>query len=86
MVDARGLGQAASFGVGRSISELYGIPFTGWVAWVLRLTFFLRFMPSRRKAVQVVTDFARHAAHGRTAPASAPTEPAVADLAAPRTA
>ncbi|WP_256793037.1 FAD-dependent oxidoreductase [Terrabacter sp. Ter38] len=82
----RGLGQAASFGVGRSISELYGIPFTGWVAWVLRLTFFLRFMPSRRKAAQVVTDFARHAAHGRTAPASAPTEPAVADLAAPRTA
>ena len=44
----RGLGQAASFGVGRSISELYGIPFTGWVAWVLRLAFFLRFMPSER--------------------------------------
>ncbi|WP_028785253.1 NAD(P)/FAD-dependent oxidoreductase [Terracoccus sp. 273MFTsu3.1] len=80
----RGLGQAASFGVGRSISELYGIPFTGWVAWVLRLTFFLRFMPSRRKAAQVVTDFARHAAHGRTARTSA--EPAVADLAAARTA
>ena len=77
----RGLGQAASFGVGRSISELYGIPFTGWVAWVLRLTFFLRFMPSRRKAAQVVTDFARHAAHGRTTPASAPTEPGVADVA-----
>ena len=90
----RGLGQAASFGVGRSISELYGIPFTGWVAWVLRLTFFLRFMPSRRKAAQVVTDFARHAAHGRNAPAPAEpavaepavAEPAVADLAAARTA
>ena len=55
----RGLGQAASFGFGRSISELYGVPFTGWVAWVLRLAFFLRFMPSRRRAVQVVGDFVR---------------------------
>ena len=81
----RGLGQAASFGVGRSISELYGIPFTGWVAWVLRLTFFLRFMPSRRKAAQVVTDFARHAAHGRSVPVAAPAESAV-DLVATRTA
>jgi len=70
----RGLGQAASFGFGRSISELYGIPFTGWVAWTLRLTFFLRFMPSRRKAAQVVHDFARHAAYGRRAPMAAPGE------------
>jgi len=41
-------------------------------------------MPSRRKAAQVVTDFARHAAHGRNAPAPAEpavAEPAVADLA-----
>ncbi|GGM87771.1 NADH dehydrogenase [Terrabacter tumescens] len=79
----RGLGQAASFGFGRSISELYGIPFTGWVAWVLRLTFFLRFMPSRRKAAQVVADLARHAARGRTAPTTAPAD---ADLAEVRTA
>ena len=79
----RGLGQAASFGFGRSISELYGLPFTGWLAWVLRLTFFLRFMPSRRKAAQVVGDVARHAAYGRSAPRPAlaePAEPAVADL------
>lgn len=82
----RGLGQAASFGFGRSISELYGIPFTGWVAWVLRVTFFLRFMPSRRKAAQVVGDFARHAAHGRGAPASAPSDAAVTQLASSRTA
>lgn len=79
----RGLGQAASFGFGRSISELYGIPFTGWVAWVLRLTFFLRFMPSRRKAAQVVVDLARHATHGRSAPTTAPAD---ADLAGVRTA
>ncbi len=82
----RGLGQAASFGFGRSISELYGIPFTGWLAWVLRLTFFLRFMPSRRKAAQVLGDFARHAAYGRSASGSAPVEATVADLAPARTA
>ena len=79
----RGLGQAASFGFGRSVSELYGIPFTGWLAWVLRLTFFLRFMPSRRRAAQVVADFARHAAYGRR---PAERAPAVPDLAAARTA
>jgi NADH dehydrogenase len=77
----RGLGQAASFGFGRSISELYGLPFTGWLAWVLRLTFFLRFMPSRRKAALVVGDVARHAAYGRSAPRQALAEPAVAELA-----
>jgi NADH dehydrogenase len=52
----RGLGRAASFGLGRSISELYGIPFTGALAWVLRMVFFLRFMPSRRRALAVVGD------------------------------
>ncbi|GAA2158836.1 NADH dehydrogenase [Humibacillus xanthopallidus] len=80
----RGLGQAASFGLGRSISELYGIPFTGWVAWVLRLTFFLRFMPSRRKAAQVALDFARQAAYGRRAPLVTPTVGGVTNAAAPR--
>src|SRR4029079_5686388 len=76
----RGLGQAASFGVGRSISELYGIPFTGWGAWVLRLTFFRRFMPSRSRAAQVVADFARHAAHGRSTPVPTPAAvPAAAE-------
>jgi NADH dehydrogenase len=69
----RGLGQAASFGLGRSVSELYGVPFTGWVAWVLRMTFFLRFMPSRRKAAQVVGDLARIARHGRPVPDHVPT-------------
>jgi NADH dehydrogenase len=78
----RGLGQAASFGVGRSISELYGIPFTGWLAWVLRLTFFLRFMPSRRRAAQVVADFARHAAYGRRPADPAHNQAPVADVAA----
>ena len=80
----RGLGQAASFGFGHSISELYGIPFTGWLAWVLRLTFFLRFMPSRRRAAQVVADFARHAAYGRRPADPAPARDAVGDLATAR--
>lgn len=55
----RGLGQAASFGLGHSIAELYGVPFTGPLAWVLRLTFFLRFLPSRRRVPGVLRDVAR---------------------------
>lgn len=54
----RGLGQAASLGVGKGILELYGCQFTGWVAWISRLLFFLRFMPSRRQAARTVMDFA----------------------------
>jgi NADH dehydrogenase len=50
----RGLGQAASFGLGRSAAELYGVTFTGPVAWLLRLAFFVRFMPSRRNALAVL--------------------------------
>lgn len=60
----RGLGQAASFGLGRGIAELYGMPFTGGLAWLLRLTFFLRFMPSRRRATLVLADLTRFALRG----------------------
>ena len=49
---------------------------------MLRLTFFLRFMPSRRKAAQVALDFARHAAYGRRPADPAPSQAAVADVAA----
>ena len=55
----RGLGRAASLGFGMGIAELYGIPFTGALAWLLRLVFFLRFMPSRRRAAGVVADLVR---------------------------
>ena len=55
----RGLGRAASFGLGHSVSELYGVPFTGVAAWVLRLVFFLRFMPSRRQALATLVDTVR---------------------------
>lgn len=54
----RGLGQAASMGIGKGILELYGWQFCGWVAWISRLLFFLRFMPSRRQAARAVMDFA----------------------------
>jgi NADH dehydrogenase len=57
----RGLGRAASFGLGRGISELYTVPFTGALAWMLRLVFFLRFMPSRARAAGIVSDLARFA-------------------------
>ena len=50
----RGLGQAMGFGIGRSATELYGVPINGAAGWILRLAFFLRFMPSRRRAVGVV--------------------------------
>lgn len=54
-----GLGQAAAFGVGRGIGDLYGIPLTGWVAWLMRVGFFLRFMPSRSRAVRVPGELVR---------------------------
>ena len=46
-----GLGRAGSLGVGKGVLHLYGIQFTGRLAWVLRASLFLRFMPSRRRAV-----------------------------------
>ncbi|MEZ0446271.1 NAD(P)/FAD-dependent oxidoreductase [Cellulomonas sp. ICMP 17802] len=54
-----GLGQAASFGVGRGVADLYGLPLTGWVAWLLRIGFFLRFMPSRSRAARVPAELVR---------------------------
>ncbi|GAB2696400.1 NAD(P)/FAD-dependent oxidoreductase [Thalassiella azotivora] len=68
-----GLGQAASFGRGRSVVELYGVPFTGWAAWLLRLVFLLRFMPSRRRAARVLGLTVRRT----KPPAPAPVDAAV---------
>ena len=61
----RGLGTAMAFGIGRSATELYGIPISGLAGWLLRLGFFLRFMPQRRRAVSVVTGLARLPLRGR---------------------
>lgn len=54
-----GLGQGASLGVGRGIAELYGVPLTGWPAWLARWFFFHLFMPSRRVAVAAAADWIR---------------------------
>jgi NADH dehydrogenase len=64
-----GLGQAASFGVGRGVADLYGFPLTGWVAWLMRVGFFVRFMPSRSRAARVPGELIRRS---RMAPARAP--------------
>src|SRR5690606_11057059 len=53
----RGLGQAASLGVGKGASELYGMQFTGWLGWMMRFFFFMYFMPSRRQAVRILFDW-----------------------------
>jgi NADH dehydrogenase len=67
----RGLGQAAAFSPGRSVAELYGVPLVGVVAWLLRLGFFLRFMPQRRRAAAVVAALLRLPARGRLGRADA---------------
>lgn len=76
----RGLGRAGSLGLGKGIAELYGVPMTGVLAWTMRLVFFLRFMPSRRRAAGVVADIVRFVATspspvGRTSPARAALTP-----------
>lgn len=82
----RGLGQAMSFGIGRSATELYGIPINGLTGWILRLAFFLRFMPSRRRAARVVTSLVSLPFRGRfgtvrtTATNRVRTTPVVQDL------
>lgn len=48
----RGLGRAASLGVGHGAGELHGIPLIGWPSWLLRWVLFHWFMPSRRVALQ----------------------------------
>ena len=53
----RGLGQAASLGIGKGIGELYGIQFTGWLAWILRLFVFNYFMPSRKVMFNEIKDW-----------------------------
>jgi NADH:ubiquinone reductase (H+-translocating) len=52
-----GLGQAASLGIGKGAVELYGLQFTGWIGWLMRLGFFLYFMPSRRQALRFLSDW-----------------------------
>jgi NADH dehydrogenase len=53
----RGLGQTASLGIGKGMEELYGIQFTGWIAWIMRLFVFTYFMPLRRVMFNEISDW-----------------------------
>ncbi len=48
-----GLGQAAAFGTGKGALELYGIPFRGWPAYLIRLGFFFYFFPAKKRLLQL---------------------------------
>jgi NADH:ubiquinone reductase (H+-translocating) len=61
----KGMGQAASLGMGRGIAELHGIQFTGLLAWVMRIGFFIWYMPSKRQALQVLLDWLLLPINGR---------------------
>jgi NADH dehydrogenase len=49
----KGLGQTAGLPDGRGITELYGVQFTGRLAWLIRILFFAWFMPSRSHGFQL---------------------------------
>ncbi|SFV31686.1 NADH dehydrogenase [Devosia crocina] len=53
----RGLGQAAGLAGQSGITELWGLQFTGRLAWVIRVLFFAWFMPSHRGALSVLAQF-----------------------------
>ncbi|MDQ3682462.1 MAG: FAD-dependent oxidoreductase, partial [Bacteroidota bacterium] len=55
--DYGGLGQCASLGIGKGIGELYGLQFTGWLAWIMRWFFFNYFMPSRTVMFNAISDW-----------------------------
>lgn len=61
----RGLGIAASMGLGKGMGELFGVPVTGWVAWLLRLLVFLWFMPSGHQALGALLELGKLPFRGR---------------------
>lgn len=61
----KGMGQAASLGMGCGIAELHGIQFTGLLAWVMRIGFFVWYMPSKRQGLQVLLDWLSLPINGR---------------------
>jgi NADH:ubiquinone reductase (H+-translocating) len=60
-----GMGQAASLGMGHGIAELHGIQFTGGLAWIMRIGFFIWYMPSKRQGLQVLFDWLSLPINGR---------------------
>jgi NADH dehydrogenase len=55
----RGLGQSAGLAGQRGITELFTLQFTGRLAWVIRVLFFAWYMPSRRRALPIVSHLSR---------------------------
>jgi NADH dehydrogenase len=53
----KGLGQCASLGIGKGIGEMYGVEFTGWLAWIMRWLFFNYFMPLRKVMFNEIMDW-----------------------------
>lgn len=53
-----GLGQAASLRVGGGVAELKGLPLTGWTGWLMRLGFFVWYMPTKEGGVRVLRAWA----------------------------
>ncbi|WP_159038592.1 NAD(P)/FAD-dependent oxidoreductase [Brumimicrobium mesophilum] len=49
-----GLGQTAAFYKNKAILEIYSIPITGRLAFMVRIGFFLYFMPSRKNAFKAL--------------------------------
>ncbi|MFN8354471.1 MAG: FAD-dependent oxidoreductase [Spirosomataceae bacterium] len=52
-----GLGQSASLGLGKGITEIYNMQFTGVLAWVMRWFFFHYFMTSYRSMFSSLNDW-----------------------------
>lgn len=78
----RGLGQCASLGIGKGIGELYGLVFTGWLAWTIRWFFFNYFMPSRTVMIREIDDWMHLLFTGKRR-GLASSDPGVADRVTP---
>ncbi|MGH3800968.1 MAG: NAD(P)/FAD-dependent oxidoreductase, partial [Pseudonocardiaceae bacterium] len=50
-------GSVASLGLYRGVAEIYGIRFTGFVAWFLHRSYHLSRMPTFNRKVRIVTDW-----------------------------
>ena len=68
----KGLGQSASLGLNKGITELYGMQFTGVMAWWMRWFFFNYFMPSKKTMLRSMGDWMTLLIWGRTKVAAAP--------------
>ncbi len=68
----RGLGQAASLGIGKGVVELKGLQFTGWTGWLMRISFFLYFVPCRRTGMRGLAEWLALPFSGRDTSPAAP--------------